>query len=115
MRHGRLAALASGAILVERVAWADTPGERLRGLLGRAPLAPGEGLLIAPCASIHTCFMAYAIDAVYLDRDWRIIKIVPALAPWRLSGAIGARMTLELAAYGARALGLERGQRLAWC
>jgi uncharacterized membrane protein (UPF0127 family) len=59
--------------------------------------------------------MRYAIDAVYLDRDWRVVRIARALAPWRWSGARGAVMTLELAAGGARASGLEPGQRLVWC
>lgn len=104
----------SGATLFAPVYRTTTPWERLRGLLGRAPLGEREGLLIDPCGSIHTFLMAYPIDVVYLSRDFVISKIVPALGPWRCSMAFGAAMTLELPAGVAAARGLQEGQALAW-
>ncbi|MEO6276373.1 DUF192 domain-containing protein [Roseateles sp.] len=85
---------------------------RLLGLLALPRLKPGEALAIKPCSSVHTCFMRYPIDVVYVDRDSRVIKVVPALAPWRLSACIGARMTLELAAGEAERLQLRPGSRI---
>lgn len=112
MRHGSLHDAASGEALVPAVVCAESAGERMRGLLGRRPLAAGEGLLLAPCTSVHTFFMRYSIDLVYLDHDGRVLKVVPALPPWRLSAARRAHATLELAAGGALAAGLHPGRRV---
>lgn len=82
---------------------------RLLGLLALPRLRPGEALALQPCASVHTCFMRYAIDVVYLDADDTVIKVVPALAPWRISACRGARTTLELAAGEAARLQIKPG------
>jgi len=110
----RLIALAGpdGRVRVPRVRCADNALTRLRGLLARPPLGPGEALLLSPCASVHTCFMGAAIDVVYLDGDFTVVTVVAALPPWRLSAARGARHTLELAAGGAAAADLAPGLRL---
>lgn len=92
---------------------ADRFFSRLIGLLFAPALQPGEGLLLAPCASVHTAFMGYAIDVVFLDRAGTIKKIVPRLAPWRAAGCANAHQTLELAAGEAARLGLQAGQSLA--
>ena len=88
----------TGEALARRVKRAVTPWERMRGLLGRNGLEPGEGLLIERCFSIHMFFMRFAIDVVFLDRDWRVVKKVADLAPWRMAWCWGAAHTLELAA-----------------
>jgi uncharacterized membrane protein (UPF0127 family) len=103
-----------GRVLVKSVRRTDRAWERLRGLLARPCPAAGEGLLIDPCASVHTCFMGYAIDVVYLDRQWQVLRVVTALAPWRASYARGAALTLELAPGAAATLGIAVGHRLAW-
>lgn len=92
---------------------ADCFFSRLAGLLFLPPLQPGHGLLLVPCASVHTAFMAYAIDVVFLDRAGRIRKIVPCLKPWRIAAFLGAYQTLELAAGEAARLGLVAGVSLA--
>ena len=61
---------------------ADSFCTRLRGLMGRKSLAEGQGLLIAPCSSIHMCFMRFAIDAVYIDQKGKVLKVVLGLRPW---------------------------------
>lgn len=86
---------------------------RLAGLLFAPPLAPGEGLLLVPCASVHTAFMRYPIDVVFLDRAGAITRIVPCLAPWRVAVCRGAHQTLELAAGEAARLELLAGASLA--
>lgn len=91
---------------------AERWSERLRGLLGKPPPAPGHGLLLTPCASVHTAFMRYPIDIVFLDRQGRILKLVEALQPWRAAACTGATQALELAAGQALLLGLIPGLRL---
>jgi uncharacterized membrane protein (UPF0127 family) len=85
---------------------------RLRGLLGRRGLADGEGLLIKPTSSIHTFFMRFALDVAFLDRDGRVVKLVPGLRPWRMTFARGARSALELATGEIARSGLRIGDRL---
>lgn len=92
--------------------FAESFRDRLLGLLFRAPLGPGQGLLIAPCGSVHTFGMRYAIDVVFLDRRGRILKIVHRLVPWRAAACAGADQVIELAAGEAARLGLVRNQRM---
>jgi len=99
---------------VLRVHRAERFRERLLGLLARPRLGPGEALALAPCAAVHTCFMRYAIDLLYLDAQDRVIKRVDALPPWRASACPGARCTLELAAGEAGRLGLKPGSQIDW-
>ena len=63
---------------------ADTFWKRTLGLMGKSGLAGGHGLLISPCRSIHTCFMRFSIDVVFLDRDNNPLKVVREVKPWRL-------------------------------
>jgi len=70
-------------ILGVRAEVADTFAKRTRGLIGRPPLGPGEGLLILKCNAIHTFFMRYPIDATFLDRENRVVKVVRGIRPWR--------------------------------
>lgn len=58
--------------------------ERIRGLIGTKDLAEGEGMLILKCNAIHTCFMSFAIDAVFLDKNDNVVKTVKNIRPWRL-------------------------------
>jgi hypothetical protein len=62
---------------------ADTFARRARGLIGRPPPPPGRGLLITRCNAIHTFFMKYPIDATFLDRNGRVVKVVRGIRPWR--------------------------------
>lgn len=89
----------TGQILAERVTIADTPITRVRGLLGKTGLKTGEGLLITSCRSIHTFFMKFAIDVVFLGKSGAILKVASNLVPWRLSGCwMGCSTVLELKA-----------------
>ena len=69
---------------------ATTFWRRLVGLLGRRSLAPGQGLVLQPCRSVHTAFMRFPIDVVYVDRSLRVVKVVGCLAPFRVSAAFAA-------------------------
>ncbi len=88
--------------------------DRMRGLLGSAPLKQNEGLLIVPCSSVHTFGMTYAIDLVFLDKQLTIIKTVKALKPWRMAASSAASMVLELATDSLERLQLTNGQQLEW-
>ncbi len=57
--------------------------ERAKGLIGTKDLPSGEGMLILKCNAIHTCFMSFPIDATFLDRDDRVVKVVRDIRPWR--------------------------------
>jgi len=92
---------------------ADTFGRRFLGLMGRSRLAPGRGLLLEPCSSVHMCFMRFAIDVIYLDGEDRVMKVAENLWPWLgLSLCPGARSALEVTAGEAARLGIEKGCRL---
>ena len=73
---------------------------RARGLIGRPPPPPGEGLLIPHCNAIHTFFMSYPIDATFLDGEGCVVKTVHNVRPWRpfVWGGFRARQVLETAA-----------------
>src|SRR5919198_5466211 len=87
-----------GTVVCERCLLAETPLARMRGLLGRSGLPSGEGLLLRPAASIHTAFMRFAIDVVFLDRANQVLKVASSLEPWRTTACRGARAVLELPA-----------------
>ncbi len=91
---------------------ADTRLTRLRGLLGRPPLPGGEGLALVPCASVHTCFMSAPIDVVFLTRDGEVLRVVPALRPWRAASCRGAHAVLELPPGTCSRAGIAPGARL---
>jgi len=94
---------------------AATPWTRLRGLIGRPPPAPGKALLLPRAASVHTCFMRYRIDVVFLDRSARVLAVHRAVPPWRLRAHRGAHAVLELRAGEAGRLGLKPGKLAACC
>ncbi len=81
---------------------ARTLFERMKGLIGTESLRPGEGMLILKCNSIHTFFMAFPIDAVFMDRDDNVVKIVRNIRPWRFFvwGGFRAVKVLETASAG---------------
>jgi uncharacterized membrane protein (UPF0127 family) len=103
---------ADGRIACERCFVAQTPLTRLRGLLGRGGLAEGEGLLLRPTGAIHTWFMRHAIDAVFLDRDFTVLRVVANMKPWRFAGRRGSKAVLELAAGESERRAIAPGQRL---
>jgi uncharacterized membrane protein (UPF0127 family) len=88
---------------------ARNPLTRMRGLLGRRGLAQGEGLLLQPAGSIHTFFMRFPIDVVFLDGDRRVMRVAPNVRPWRTAAVRKARAVLELAAGEAARVGLQPG------
>lgn len=101
----------SGALLVSRVTAAVDSETRRRGLLGRSSL-DDEALAIAPCNAVHTFFMKFAIDVVFVDRQGRVTRVAHAVRPWRITGALRGFAAIELAAGTAARTGLTAGQRV---
>jgi uncharacterized membrane protein (UPF0127 family) len=99
-----------GTVVAHHCALAVRPWSRMRGLLGRASLAPGEAMLFRPAGSIHMFFMRFTIDAVFCDRDLVVLEVVPSLRPWRMASRRGAKVVIELAE-GAAA-GVQPGDHL---
>jgi uncharacterized protein len=102
----------NGDVVCDRCVVAASPFSRMKGLLGRSELRPGEGLLLRPASAIHTFFMRFPIDAVFLDRDWRVVAIAGDVAPWRTAGRKGAKAVLELPAGESARRGLHPGDLL---
>ena len=103
---------ARARVLCDHCQVADGPFTRLRGLMGRRNLSRGEGLLLKPAPSIHTFFMRFPIDAVFLDAGLQVVGVRADLAPWRMAGQRGARAVLELPAGEAQRLGVLAGAQL---
>ena len=80
--------------------------------MGVAQLPPGSGLLLPGTSSVHTHFMRFPIDVVFLDAGWRIVSVATRLRPWRLAAAKTASSVLELAAGECERLGLAEGDAL---
>jgi uncharacterized membrane protein (UPF0127 family) len=102
-----------GNVICERAEIASTVWRRTRGLLGRKELPQDEGILLEPAPSIHSAFMRFEFDAVFLDRDLKVIKVVERIRPFRAHAARHARKVLELAAGEARRRGVQVGDTLA--
>jgi uncharacterized membrane protein (UPF0127 family) len=108
--HGLHRATVGDRVLVDRLRPAHTHWTRLRGLLGTRRLEPGEGLHIKPSNQVHMLGMLYAIDVVFLDDESRVLRVVHALQPNRISPRVkGATSVLELPAGTAALVGLVAG------
>jgi uncharacterized membrane protein (UPF0127 family)/Flp pilus assembly protein protease CpaA len=94
------------------VAVADTASRRMKGLLGREALAENEGLLLRPASSVHTAFMRFPIDVVFLGAANEVLDVRAAVPPWRVAATRGAKAVLELRAGQAARSGIEPGMKL---
>jgi uncharacterized protein len=101
-----------GVVVCEECLVAATPFTRLRGLLGRKSLPRGQGILLRPAGSVHTFFMRFTIDVVFLDDELRVVAIAADLRPWRAAGKRGARAVLELPAGECARRGLAVGDQV---
>ena len=99
----------TGAWLAEDLRTARTIWQKTKGLLGRKSLASGAGLYIVPCQAIHSFFMQFPFDAVFVDKQWRVLHLIDGMPAWRMSrfvwkaegvvelpaGVIGASQTVK--------------------
>jgi uncharacterized protein len=85
-----------GTVVGDAVFSAETSAARRTGLLKHERLASGEGLWIVPCEAVHTFFMKFALDLIYIDRKRRVKAVVRNVRPWRFSMCLPAHSVLEL-------------------
>ena len=104
--------LTRDVVLADAAEIADSSAKRRTGLLKHTGLAPGEGLWIVPCESVHSFFMKFTIDVIYLDRKHRVKKVRSEMVPWRISGCITAHSVLELPAGTISRTGTQKGDQL---
>jgi len=102
----------SGGAVCERCVMATNLWLRFRGLMGRSKLPAGEGILLRPCASVHTFFMRFPIDVVFCDHDLRVLGVAAEVPKWRMRGRRGAKVTIELAAGESARRGIAEGAQL---
>ena len=102
----------TGRVIASAVELADTSETRRRGLLGRDSLDPSAALIIAPCSAVHTFFMRFVIDIVFVDRNGTVLKTVADVKPWRIAARPGAFAVVELNAGAIRRSELQIGDRL---
>lgn len=107
----RLVDARTGAVVLERCRDATSPRDRLAGLMFRAGLPAGHGLRIAPARGVHTHFMRFPLDLVWLDRDGRVTALREAMPPWRMDGRSAAAV-VEAPAGTIRRAGLRVGDTL---
>ncbi len=113
MSHSRALLVNARGELVTAASVADTARTRIVGLLGRRELAPGDAMVLDPCNAIHTWFMRFSIDVVFLDRRGTILKISERVRPFRFVwGGWQARRAVELPAGSRNRLRLREGDRL---
>ncbi|MEI6085170.1 MAG: DUF192 domain-containing protein [Verrucomicrobiota bacterium] len=98
--------------LADRCRFANSVFKRMIGLLNRASLAPGEGLLLDRCYGIHTIGMRFAIDVLFLDRDLHVMRAVSALPPFRTCVVRQAVYVLELPVGAIAESGTETGDQI---
>ena len=112
MKKVRLINTSKQTVLGESVEVARTGAERNKGLLGREGLDPGTGLWIVGTEAVHTFWMKFAIDLVFLDRKRCVTKVVPALKPFRMGMSWRASSVVELSAGAAAEARTERGDQI---
>lgn len=114
MKRGSIHRVSDGACLLPQVWRAESAFERMRGLLGRPQLLPGEGLLIQSCNLVHTVGMSYPIDLVFLDAQGHVVKLLAQVQPWRFAGALDAKSTVELCPGALSAGQIAVGDQMTW-
>ena len=108
----RVTNITKGTILAERADVADTSEKRRKGLLKHTSLPKGEGLWISRCEAVHSFWMKFAIDILYLNKKKKVLKVRHNMVPWRLSGCLTAYSVLELPAGTALETQTSKGDQL---
>ena len=101
-------------VLAEYADVADTSAKRNTGLLKHTRLDPGQGMWIVPCKAVHSFWMKFPIDVVYMDRKKRVRAVRHRMAPWRMSGCMTAYSVLELPVGTIEASGTQAGDQLSF-
>jgi uncharacterized membrane protein (UPF0127 family) len=113
--HGefRLVNKRNGVVVADRLLPAFDSHTRRTGLLGHESLPAGTAMIIAPTNAIHTFFMRFAIDVLFVAKDGAVVRTRPRLAPWRISAAWRAHAVIELSAGSLDRSDVHKGDRIA--
>jgi len=103
----------NGKVVADRVLTAFDSESRRKGLLAHRSLPASTAMIIAPTNAIHTFFMKFSIDVVFVSKDGRVLKIRPRMPAWRMTGSLRAYAVLELAAGSLDSSDTQVGDRLA--
>ncbi len=101
-------------VLAEAAEVADTAAKRRTGLLKHERLEAGQGMWIVPCEAVHSFFMKFPIDVVYIDRKHKVRKTRINMVPSRISGCLVAHSVLELPVGTIEATGTQPGDQLSF-
>ena len=99
----------TGAVVADKLIMKDGFFGRLRGLLGVKKLGTGEGIILKPCTQIHTFFMSMPIDAVFIDDDLKVLRVIENMRPWRVSPLLLKAVYVVESASGALKDALKEG------
>lgn len=109
----QLVNLTNGAVLANHIEVAANFKKRLKGLIGRSALNHEAAFILLPCNSIHTCFMNFSIDVLFLDKEATVLLALERMKPFRFSSVIPrSYMVVELPAGCVAATGTGAGHRL---
>ncbi len=99
--------------LADHIEHATSMFARMKGLLGRDQLEKGHGIWLNPGNSIHSCFMKFPIDVIFLNKQMQVKRVCFVFQPWRLSPIVwGAKSVIELPAHTLNELNIEQGDQL---
>src|SRR5262245_9000191 len=102
----------TGEVVATAVELADTRETRRKGLLGRDSLDVSTAMILLPCFSVHTAFMRFPIDVIFIDREGIVVRVVRNLEPWRAVGAWRAHAVIEMAGGCLKSRDVRSGDRL---
>lgn len=102
-------------VLAEAVEVAASRQARRTGLLGRSAFGPSGALVLEPCFMIHTAFMRFAIDVLFVGADGRVVGLAQAVRPWRAAMSVRARRVIELPAGAIQRMDVAVGDRVSVC
>lgn len=99
MKRVQVVNTTKGVAIAQEAECAFSLGQRLKGLLGRSSLTAKQGMVLKPCSSIHTFFMRFSIDVLFLDKNMQVIKAIQNMPPNRLGPMVwGSKLAIELPA-----------------
>lgn len=100
-------------MLIPNLRIAQSLWSRIRGLIAYPELEPNQALWIPQCRSIHTCFMQYSIDCVFVSSEGRVVRVLPRISPWRMTGIQwGATAVIEMRSGQSESLRIRLGEVL---
>lgn len=109
----QLVNVTNGTVLADHIEVASNFKKRLKGLIGRPGLNQGEAFILLPCNSIHTCFMSFPIDVLFVDKAAVVLQSLENMRPFKLSPIIHhSYMVVELPAGRIAATCTGTGHRL---